>query len=216
MALAAERDTAQAQVKSLEDELAALRATGSGPAPSSVASLAARGTVAATSQSKTAAMEAAAAAGVETKSAACPQDLAEVTAIGSVFEQRLYAAGVGTYWELAQLTDDQFKTVLQLNERQLARMDFSAMRNDALRLAHETDSVGRVWGGAEPDDFEPLEGIGATYEKRLYAAGICTFEALANTPIEELMRLCPPTKLRKPDYELWIRQARALVSQPKG
>jgi predicted flap endonuclease-1-like 5' DNA nuclease len=142
--------------------------------------------------------------------------LSEVTAIGSVFEQRLFAAGVGTYWELAHLTDEQFKDILQLNDRQLARMDFMAIRNDAMRLAYETESVGRIWGGTEPDDFEPMEGIGTTYEKRLYDAGICTYEALADTPVEELMRLCPPTKIRKPDYEKWIEQARALSSQPKG
>jgi predicted flap endonuclease-1-like 5' DNA nuclease len=218
LSLAAERDTAQAQVTSLDEEMAGLRAQPSTPAPEAapMTTLAALATTAGISISKDAAAEAAAAAGVEVKTAACPQDLSEVTAIGSVFEQRLFAAGVGTYWELAQLKDEQFKEILQLNDRQLARMDFMAVRNDALRLALETESVGRIWGGTEPDDFEPLEGIGTTYEKRLYDAGICTYEALANISLEDLMRICPPTKIRKPDYEMWIRQARALTSQPKG
>ena len=214
MSLAAERDTSQAQVKTLEDEIAGLKANASEPAGN--AALAGVTTLALASASKDKAVEAAAAAGVEAKIAACPQDLSEVLAIGSVFEQRLYAAGVGTYWELANLTDEQFKEMLQLNDRQLTRMDFSAIRSDAARLAYETESVGRIWGGTTPDDFEPLEGIGTTYEKRLYDAGICTYEALANTPAEELRRLCPPTKIRTPDYELWISQARAQSNQAKG
>ena len=106
--------------------------------------------------------------------------------------------------------------ILQLNDRQRARMDFDSVRDDAQRLAKETDSVGRIWEGTEPDDFEPLEGIGPVYERRLYDAGICTYAALAGLPIDELTRICPPTKLRKPDYADWIAQARKLSRKAKG
>ncbi|MFC1463372.1 MAG: helix-hairpin-helix domain-containing protein [Candidatus Brachytrichaceae bacterium NZ_4S206] len=164
-------------------------------------------------QTKEVAMRAAIEAGGEVRTSECPQDLAMTKGIGSVFEQRLYAAGIGTFWELANLTDDDFKRILELDDRQLLRVDFEAIRTDARRLAVETDSVGRVWQGAEPDDFEPLEGIGSVYERRLYEAGICTYEALANTPIERLMEICPPTKLRKPNYADWIAQARILAQK---
>ncbi len=164
-------------------------------------------------QTKEVAMRAAVEAGSEVRPSECPQDLAMTKGIGSVFEQRLYAAGIGTFWELANLTDDDFKRILELDDRQLLRVDFEAIRTDARRLAVETNSVGRVWQGAEPDDFEPLEGIGSVYERRLYEAGICTYEALANTPIERLMEICPPTKLRKPNYADWIAQARILAQR---
>jgi predicted flap endonuclease-1-like 5' DNA nuclease len=164
-------------------------------------------------EAKEAAVRAAAEAGREVKTSECPQDLAMTRGIGSVFEQRLYAAGIGTFWELANLTDDDFKRILELDERQLLRVDFEAIRNDARRLASETDSVGRVWQGEEPDDFEPLEGIGSVYERKLYEAGICTFEALANATVEQLMAICPPTKLRKPNYADWIAQARIMAQK---
>jgi predicted flap endonuclease-1-like 5' DNA nuclease/predicted nuclease with TOPRIM domain len=161
---------------------------------------------------KSAAVEAARTGGNEPTMTACPQDLSEVKGIGSVFEQRLYAAGVGTYWELVNLSNDEFVRILQLNERQMLRMDFDDIRGDAQRLAHETGSVGRIWEAKEPDDFEPLEGIGRLYEKKLYDAGICTFEALASTSVDRLQEICPGTKLRTPDYADWITQARRLAA----
>ena len=60
-----------------------------------------------------------------------------------------------------------------------AVVDLAAIKADALRLANETDSAGRVWDGTPPDDFEILEGIGQIYERRLYSAGICSYESLA-------------------------------------
>ncbi len=161
------------------------------------------------------AMSAAIEAGSAVQSSECPQDLAMTKGIGAVFEQRLYAAGIGTFWELANLTGDDLKLVLELDDRQLLRIDLDKVRADARRLAAETNSVGRVWQGAEADDFEVLEGIGNMYERKLYEAGICTYEALANTPIERLMEICPPTKLRKPDYAGWIAQARSLAAQKR-
>ncbi len=161
------------------------------------------------------AMSAAIEAGSAVQSSECPQDLAMTKGIGAVFEQRLYAAGIGTFWELANLTGDDLKLVLELDDRQLLRIDLDKIRADARRLAAETNSVGRVWQGAEADDFEVLEGIGNMYERKLYEAGICTYEALANTPIERLMEICPPTKLRKPNYAGWIAQARSLAAQKR-
>ncbi|RMG62400.1 MAG: hypothetical protein D6709_11680 [Chloroflexi bacterium] len=162
-------------------------------------------------RTKEAAMRAAVESGSEVRFSECPQDLAMAKGIGTVFEQRLYAAGIGTFWELAHLTDDDFKRILVLDGPTLLRVDFGAVRADAQRLAIETNSVGRMWQGTAPDDLKLLEGIGSVYERKLYDAGICTYKALANTPIERLMKICPPNKLRKPDYAGWIAQARSLA-----
>lgn len=143
----------------------------------------------------------------------CPQHLSDVKGIGSVYETRLYAAGVGSYWELSQLSDEDFKQILQLTDLQAKQMDFRAMRAEARRLARQTKSLGRRWNGQMPDDFEPLEGIGQTYEKRLYDAGICTYEALANATVELLEEVCRAPKRFKPDYAAWIRQAQALAAK---
>lgn len=149
-------------------------------------------------------------------SAKCPQHLSDVKGIGTVFEQRLYAAGVGSYWELAQLSERTLAEVLELDERQRELFDFSATRTEASRLARETGSMGRKWTGQTPDDLEPLEGIGAVIEKRLYDAGICTFAALAAASEELLAEICPPAKYRGVNYARWIEQARQRIAEEEN
>ena len=142
-----------------------------------------------------------------------PQDLADVHGIGSVFEQRLYDVGVGTYWELAQLSDQQLVSFLQIGELQLLHMNLDAIRADALRLARTTDTVSLIWEGEQPDDFEPIKGIGKVFEQRLYAAGIRTYKTLANTTVEQLAAVCQARKPLEPNYAGWIQQARAWLSR---
>jgi predicted flap endonuclease-1-like 5' DNA nuclease len=146
----------------------------------------------------------------------CPQVLSMAKGIGSTFEKRLYEAGIGTFWELANLPDEDFRLVLALDDRLPLRTDFQAIRDDARRLAVETDTVDRIWQGPPPDDFEPLEGIGEVFKRRLYAAGICTFEALADATVEQLTAICPPSRLRTPNYADWIAQARILAQQKQA
>jgi predicted flap endonuclease-1-like 5' DNA nuclease len=136
-----------------------------------------------------------------------------VEGIGTVFEQRLDEAGIGTYWELGHMPDDELARVLQIADDSNFSVDFDAIRASALRVAKETDSEGRMWSGGGADDFEPLEGIGAVFERRLYDAGICTYETLANTTVERLVEICQVTGARTPDFAAWIRQAKALVKK---
>ena len=103
----------------------------------------------------------------------CPQDLEQIQGIGRVYEQRLYAAGIGTFWEVGMVAQDELKSILEIQEFQ--DVDLDAIQADALRLARETDAMGQTWDGSEPDDFEELEGIGPVLERRLYSAGICTY-----------------------------------------
>ena len=109
----------------------------------------------------------------------CPQDLEQVQGIGGVYEQRLYAVGVGTFWEVGMLPEAELSTILEVQDFQ--DVDLPAIKADAMRLAQETSTMGQMWDGTEPDDFEILEGIGTVLERRLYAAGICTYAALAAT-----------------------------------
>ena len=145
--------------------------------------------------------------------AACPQHLSDVRGIGSVFEQRLYEAGIGSYWQLSQLADARLGEILQVTGLQAKQIDYDAIRADAQRLAKESKSIGRTWSQTKPDDFEPLEGIGHTFEKRLYDAGICTFKALAQATVAQLEEICHAPAHLKPDYALWIKQAQDLVAK---
>ncbi|GIK71343.1 MAG: hypothetical protein BroJett021_03310 [Chloroflexota bacterium] len=144
-----------------------------------------------------------------------PQDLTAIKGIGPTFEQRLYAAGVGSYWEVAALSDDNLRSILALNDLQAKSVDPAAIRADARRLAEETDSIGFIWQGQPPDDFELIEGIGPVFEQRLYAAGIHTFTALAQATPEQLAQIVAAPKPSQPDYTNWIAQAQRLSKSPE-
>jgi predicted flap endonuclease-1-like 5' DNA nuclease len=143
----------------------------------------------------------------------CPQHLSDVKGIGTVFETRLYEAGVGSYWGLAQLSNDDLKRFLKLTDLQARNMVLNAVWSDARRLAKETKSLGRKWTLAAADDFEPLTGIGQTFEKRLYDAGICTYESLAQADVQMLDEICQAPAQFKPDYAAWIREAKSLAAK---
>ncbi len=143
----------------------------------------------------------------------CPQDLSAVAGIGPVFEERLYAAGIGSYWALAELPDDQLATTLDVRAGQV---DLAAIKVAAMRRAVETDSLGRTWNGTPPDDFDMLPGIGEVYERRLYEAGICTYQTLAATTPGRLAEICQAPPMRTPDYAAWIALATELVASGRS
>ena len=142
---------------------------------------------------------------------ACPQDLSKVQGVGQSYEAKLYAAGIGSFWELATAEDEELRRIFGIKSFQ--KIDLAAMKADARRLAEATHSIGRAWDGTEPDDFESMEGIGAVFEGRLYDAGICTNRALANATEEQLAEICPAPAWRRPNYADWILQARARLGE---
>lgn len=139
----------------------------------------------------------------------CPQDLSRIDGIGTVYEQRLYKVGIGSFWDVAHAGDDFLRSVLGT----LVDIDLSAIKADALRLAESTGTMFYSWDGTAPDDFESFPGIGEVYESRLYEAGICTYEALAGCTVEQLQAICKATEMRRPPYTEWIARAKRLASQ---
>ena len=138
--------------------------------------------------------------------AACPQDLGEIEGVGETYEQRLYNAGIGTFWEVSMLPQEELRDLLEIKAFQ--GVDLDGIQASARSLAESTNSVGRVWDGAEPDDFEILAGIGEVYERRLYDAGICTFAAMAQLSVERLQEICQAPPNFAPNFERWLEQAR--------
>ncbi len=161
---------------------------------------------------------AAAKLGIKTVASACPQHLSDVHGIGTVFEQRLFSHGIGTFFEVAHLDDDTLISILEIKSEMLRSIDLNAIRADALKLAKETNTVGRTWSGQEPDDFEPIDGIGHVFEKRLYDAGICTYESLLNTPQTRIMEIVSLGKkmVTPPDIPYWLGQAKNLLAAKQG
>ncbi len=168
-------------------------------------------TLSALSPAKLAAANAAIAAGVLPRFVDTPQDLADIQGIGTIYEQRLYRAGIGAFWEVACLADDDLRTTLEITGLQATQVDPSEIRADARRLAEESGTIGQIWEGQPPDDFEPIEGIGKVFEQRLYAAGIRTYRALADASPEQLAAIVKAQKPLQPDYRSWIAQARRRI-----
>jgi predicted flap endonuclease-1-like 5' DNA nuclease len=140
----------------------------------------------------------------------CPQDLSAVPGIGAIFEERLYAAGIGSYWELAETSRDELLNILGPDS--VHGVDFERIKGEAMKLAVQSHSVGRSWDGTPPDDFDVLPEIGEIYERRLYEAGICTYEALSAATVEQLTAICKAPSMRTPDYAAWIATAAELVA----
>ncbi len=159
------------------------------------------------------AIDAAVAAGIMPRFVDTPQDLADIKGIGPTYEQRLYRAGIGAFWEVACLAADDLHAMLEITELQATQVDLPEIRADARRLAEESDSVGQIWDGQPPDDFEPIDGIGKVFEQRLYAAGIRTYRALAGASPEQLAEIVKAQKPLQPDYLSWIAQARSLLEK---
>lgn len=134
------------------------------------------------------------------------QKLAVINGIGEIFEQRLYNAGIGSYWEVANMTNSQFQQMLRLSDWQMTAVDLDGIRAQAMQLAQGTDTIGMLWEGETPDDFERIDGIGKMFELRLYTAGIRTYAALAASSVDELKRILGPMVLQ-PDVQQWIVDA---------
>ncbi len=148
-------------------------------------------------------------------SAGC-QDLSSVVGIGEIFEQRLYEAGIGTFWELANLSEAEFRQIVRISGWQQSSIDFESIQVQALRFAQESNTVGLLWEGDQPDDLARIKGIGKVFEQRLYDAGIRTYRALAAASEEDLAAILGPQVIH-PQLSQWIRQAEALAAGgPKG
>jgi chromosome segregation ATPase len=162
---------------------------------------------------KTSAASAAIVAGVQPVLSPRIQALTDVKGIGSVYQQRLYKAGVGTYWELASLPDADMQDTLQIPELQRPRIDFEETRADAYQWAQLTDTVGLLWDGDHVDDFEMLPGIGKTFEKRLYEAGITTYEQLMDADVERLVEIIQAPPMRDVNYDELKERAQQVLAE---
>ena len=143
----------------------------------------------------------------------CPQDLSRVRGVAQIFEERLYAAGIGTFWDLGHTPESELSQILETESFQ--DIDLHTIRSDALRLVRKTKTENRSWDGTPPDDFRVLKGIGTINQVRLFEAGICRYEMLAGATVEQLAEICPASPLDAPDYASWIAQAKALLDRER-
>jgi len=138
------------------------------------------------------------------------QDLAAIRGIGPVFEQKFYAAGIGTYAELAALSDAEIEAIIQPKEWQ--DFDYESWNEQARRLAEKSVTVSAVWNRIIPDDLSKIRGIGGVFEQKLYEAGIMTFADLAAATVAQLEAIIQPQDWQEVDFAGWMAQARDQAS----
>jgi predicted flap endonuclease-1-like 5' DNA nuclease len=210
--LQAQSEALQAQLAARDAELAELQGRMRASEPIQDA-MSVSASLAGLPQFKTRAAGSALIVGVQPYLSPKVQGLSQVIGIGSVRQQRLYNAGVGSFWELASLSNEELLEMLQLSDLRAQEVYYDGIRAEATRLARETNSVGCIWDGDHIDDFEPLTGVGKVYEQRLYEAGICTYERLVETSIAELAEIIHAPQMQTPDFGLWLAEARKLMEE---
>lgn len=210
--VAQERAVLQEQIEEMEEDLSEVDTLRSAALNFEAASTLSE-TLAKLPPIKTSAASAAIVAGVQPTLSPRIQALTDVKGIGSVYQQRLYSAGVGTYWELSSLPDGDMQDILQIPDLQRTRIDLAETRADAYRLAQATGTVGLLWDGDHVDDFEPLPGIGKTFEKRLYEAGITTFQQLVDCDTQRLVEIIDAPPMRELNYDELKERARQLLAE---
>ena len=166
-----------------------------------------------------------AAGGTPAKRAKAAERLARINGIGDVYERKLNGAGIQTFAELAATSaahaakiTGSSETEAQLwiteadalahgkragRERErLVRGKLSSAEDELEKLRSELSR--RPAGGARRDLFEDLPVIGEAYQRRLYGAGIFSFEELAALTPARLHEIIGVDGL---DYELVLREA---------
>jgi predicted flap endonuclease-1-like 5' DNA nuclease/prefoldin subunit 5 len=166
-----------------------------------------------------------AAGGTPAKRAKAAERLARINGIGDVYERKLNEAGINTFAELAATSaaraaeitgSSETESQLWITEadalahgkragrerERLVRGKLSSAEEELEKLRSELSR--RPAGGARRDLFEDLPVIGEAYQRRLYGAGIFSFEELAAlTPV----RLHEIIGVDGLDYELVLREA---------
>ncbi|NVK31643.1 MAG: 50S ribosomal protein L21, partial [Gammaproteobacteria bacterium] len=67
---------------------------------------------------------------------------------------------------------------------------------------------------AGADDLKQLSGVGPALEKKLHAAGVTTFEQIANFTAEDVARIDEVLSFKgRIEREDWIGQAKAIVAE---
>jgi predicted flap endonuclease-1-like 5' DNA nuclease len=66
------------------------------------------------------------------------------------------------------------------------------------------------------DPLIDVDGIGPVYEKRLFEAGIYTFEQLAALTPEQVIEIIKPQGWQKIEAEAWIAESRMFAEQVRA
>lgn len=121
--------------------------------------------------------------------------LVDINGIGPVYEKRLNEAGIQTFAELAALTPERVRAII--NPESWQHIDPEAWINEARLLLRR----------ANPDPLIDINGIGPVYQDKLFDAGIYTFAQVAAMTPEQLAAIIQPEEWQGVEFDRWIAEA---------
>jgi predicted flap endonuclease-1-like 5' DNA nuclease len=127
-----------------------------------------------------------------------PDALEKIVGVGEVYANRLQGAGVHTFRQLAQLSPEHVREII--NPEDWHNIDPDSWISQAKYLAH-------------PDQLEEIDGIGEVYANRLNEAGVYSFEQLAELLPERIREIINPEEWQKIEPESWIAEAKAFAAK---
>ncbi|MFN8456605.1 MAG: DUF4332 domain-containing protein [Anaerolineae bacterium] len=127
-----------------------------------------------------------------------PDELEKIVGIGEVYANRLIGAGVHSFGQLAQLTPEHVREII--NPEDWHNIDPESWITQAGYLT-------------DPDQLEDIDGIGEVYAQRLNEVGIFAFEQLAQLSVDRIQEIISAEEWQKIDAESWIAQAKAFVAK---
>lgn len=129
--------------------------------------------------------------------------LIDINGIGPVYERRLNDAGILTFAELAALTSDRLRAIIQPEKwQQIDPERWIAEAHQLLRRAN-------------PDRLIDIHGIGPDYQDRLFDARVYTFAQLAALSVAHLREIIQPEEWQAVDFAGWIAEAARLAARSR-
>lgn len=136
-----------------------------------------------------------------------PDDLTQIAGVTRGYQQRLYAAGIYTWHQVATGDVNVLADVTGASrDAQVERWPVGAKA-----LAERHGRINAAYSGPPPDDLTRIRGIHAAEAQALYHAGITSYRQLADTPEEELAALVAGSEAESHEYAAWRRVAQSLA-----
>lgn len=129
-----------------------------------------------------------------------PDDLTQIPGIEATQQQRLYAANIFTWHQVA--TSDV--EVLRQFARPAPEAKVESWPAQARSLAERFGRTSAAYSGPPPEDLTRIGGITAVQKQMLYKAGICSTAQLAATTRAELEQLFGSAPGELPDIDAWL------------
>ena len=141
-----------------------------------------------------------------------PDELTKIRGIGEVYKRRLFAANIFTFHHVA--TSDI--EVLRRATQAAPNANVESWPSQAETLAQKYQRANASYSGPLPDNLQQIAGIGPYFAQQLYRNGICTYEQLADTSLEELKTIIPPSVLgRELNLQQVLDSARQKAAERK-